>query len=273
MIKGHGTRNDFVVVPDVDGRLDLDADLVRALCDRRSGVGGDGILRVVRCEHVDGIDPGDAEWFMDYRNADGSVAEMCGNGVRVYARFLVAEKLAEPGTIWLATRDGIKMVEVPADGGDITVDMGSAAVGKVPVHVRAAGGDWEATSVDMGNPHAVTFVDDLDLAGDLHDAPRVSPPGAFPDGVNVEFAVITGDAAVAMRVHERGVGETQSCGTGACAVVVAARRQQPESAREWAVTVPGGHLTVTEREDGHVLLRGPAVLVAEMEVDLAALRG
>jgi diaminopimelate epimerase len=267
-IKGHGTRNDFVVLPDYDGALDLTDDLVRALCDRRSGLGGDGVLRVVRSAAVPEVASSSdgAEWFMDYRNADGSVAEMCGNGVRVYARFLVSEGLVAPGAIRLATRGGVKEVVVPASG-DVTVDMGPAVVSEGELVVRAGGGSWPGLSVDMGNPHAVAFVEDLDAPGALREPPQVSPAAAFPDGVNVEFAAVAGRGEVAMRVHERGVGETQSCGTGACAVVVAARRRDPDAPRVWAVDVPGGHLTVTEREDGHLLLRGPAVLVADLTLD------
>ena len=275
-IKGHGTKNDFVVLPDYDGALDLTDELVRALCDRRSGIGGDGVLRVVRAAAVpDAASTADgAEWFMDYRNADGSIAEMCGNGVRVYARFLVTEGLVAPGAIRLATRGGVKEVVVPASG-DITVDMGPAAVGADAVSVKAGAGEWPALAVDMGNPHAVAFVEDLRDAGDLLEPPALTPTDAFPDGVNVEFAVVGERGHIAMRVHERGVGETQSCGTGACAVVVAARRRDPQSPRVWSVTVPGGEVSVTEREDGHLLLRGPAVLVADLELSddwLAAVR-
>ena len=128
-LKGHGTENDFVLLPDADGALDLTPDLVRALCDRRAGLGGDGVLRVVRSAHVPDADPS-TEWFMDYRNADGSIAEMCGNGVRVYARYLVHAGLAEPGHLRLATRGGVKDVDVPPYG-DVSVDMGPAVVGEL----------------------------------------------------------------------------------------------------------------------------------------------
>ncbi|MDQ1688087.1 MAG: diaminopimelate epimerase [Frankiaceae bacterium] len=274
MVKGHGTRNDFVVLPDYDGALDLTADLVRRLCDRRAGIGGDGVLRVVRSAAVPGLgaDAAATEWFMDYRNADGSVAEMCGNGVRVYARFLVTEGLAAPGPIRLATRGGVKEVVAPVSG-DVTVDMGPAAVGESQVMVSAGSGEWPALPVDMGNPHAVAFVEELTAVGDLREPPKVTPGEAFPQGVNVEFAVVTGRGELVMRVHERGVGETQSCGTGACAVVVAARRRDATAPRVWLVHVPGGEVTVTEREDGHLLLRGPAVLVADVELSADWLAG
>ena len=255
-LKGHGTENDFVVLPDVDGRLDLTADLVRRLCERRAGLGGDGVLRVVPTA----LEPdaqqwaGSAQWFMDHRNADGSTAEMCGNGIRVYARFLVREGLAAPGRLVLATRGGLKELEVPPDGGPISVDMGPAVVGE-PVDVDGA----SATYVDMGNPHAVVPVDSVAALGELKTS-RLD--------LNVEYVQELAPAAISMRVHERGVGETRSCGTGACAAVVATtlRTGTPRDT-PYAVTVPGGALTVTWRADGHVVLTGPAVLLADGTLD------
>jgi diaminopimelate epimerase len=278
-VKGHGTENDFVLLPDPERALDLTPDLVRRLCDRRAGVGGDGVLRVV----LAAVDPegapmsGEARWFMDYRNADGSVAEMCGNGIRVFARFLVDEGLAEPGELRIATRDGVKVVRLGARG-DVTVDMGPARLPGTDRKVTVGSRSWPAVEVDMGNPHAVVFVDDLADAGPLDTAP-VAEPG-FPDGVNVEFVVVQGPRQIAMRVHERGVGETRSCGTGACAAMVAAARRAavtPGSAGgdapPYVVDVPGGRLTVAQRPDGHVELTGPAVLVAAGTVDAAWLAG
>ena len=266
-VKGHGTENDFVLLPDADGALDLPSDLVRRLCDRRAGIGGDGVLRVVRSS----ADPEaaamahQAEWFMDYRNADGSAVEMCGNGIRVFARFLVREGLVEPGDTAIATRDGVKTVRVGA-AGDVAVDMGPARLPGTDRKISVGTRSWPAVEVDMGNPHAVVFVDDLADAGSLRDAPAADP--AFLHGVNVEFVVARGPRHVAMRVHERGVGETRSCGTGACAVMVAAaRRDGVAGPTSYVVDVPGGRLTVTERGDGHVELSGPAVLVAEGNVE------
>jgi len=240
--KGHGTENDFVLLPDLDDELDLTPALVQALCDRRAGIGADGVLRVVR-------HPGpEAEFFMDYRNADGSIAEMCGNGVRVYARYLVEAGLVPYGHLALATRGGVKQVDVDREG--VLVDMGPAVVGE-PVQVDGR----PATSVDMGNPHAVLPVDAVEALGVL-DPDRKD--------VNVEYVEQLGHNALRMRVHERGVGETRSCGTGACAVVVA-HSLASGTARgvPFQVDVPGGRLVVTWREDGHVLLCGPAVLVAQ----------
>jgi diaminopimelate epimerase len=247
-LKGHGTENDFVLLPDLDGALDLTPELVARLCDRRAGIGADGVLRVVRSA-VAGVES-EAEFFMDYRNADGSVAEMCGNGVRVYARYLVDAGLVPAGEIALATRGGTKQVTV---GELITVDMGPAVVGE-PYTVDGA----EAVAVDMGNPHAVVAVDSVDALGVLDPERR---------DVNVEYVETRGPRHVAFRVHERGVGETRSCGTGACAVVVAqVLRTGSGRGEAYDVDVPGGRLAVTWREDGHVLLTGPAVLVAEGEL-------
>jgi diaminopimelate epimerase len=269
-VKGHGTENDFVLLPDPDGELALDADRVRRLCDRRAGIGGDGVLRVVRTAadtEARGLPGADrADWFMDYRNADGSLAEMCGNGIRVFARYLVDEGLHPAGDLAVLTRDGVKAVRLAASG-DVTVDMGPATLPGTDRKVMVGDRTWPAVEVATGNPHAVVFVDGLADAGELRTAPVVEP--AFPDGVNVEFVVRRGDRHVAMRVHERGVGETRSCGTGACAAMVAsARADGAGPGSTYLVDVPGGRLSVTERPDGHLELTGPAVLVARGEADL-----
>ncbi|MEE4545511.1 diaminopimelate epimerase [Streptomyces sp. V4-01] len=279
-LKGHGTENDFVIVPDPDGRLDLSAADVARLCDRRAGIGGDGLLRVVRsAAHPEAAAlAAEAEWFMDYRNSDGSVAEMCGNGVRVFARYLQRAGHAEAGDLAIATRAGVRRAHLAKDAedgtpGDVTVRMGRAVLPAGPVAVAVGDRSWPAVHVSMGNPHAVAFVADLDQAGDLLHAPAVSPASAYPQGVNVEFVVDRGPRHVALRVHERGSGETRSCGTGACAVMVAAARRdgmdpaadgQPVS---YVVDVPGGRLVITEHADGEVEMTGPAVIVAEGAID------
>jgi diaminopimelate epimerase len=282
-LKGHGTENDFVLLPDHDGSVhgDLSAERVRALCDRRAGIGADGVLRVVR-GRWDPTKSGPSgrseteasllarwpdtdpmpEWFMDYRNADGSLAEMCGNGIRVFARHLYDEGLAPADQpVRIATRDGVKTVT--RDGTTYTADLGVATIlGETKVSV----GDrsWPAIHVDVGNPHAVVMVDDLAEAGRLWDEPSYDE-GLYPDGVNVEFVVRRGPGRVAMRVHERGSGETRSCGTGACAAAVAAAGGM---AGRWRVDVPGGTLHVTCDDEGRVLLTGPAEIVARGETDL-----
>ena len=263
-LKGHGTENDFVLLPDPEREIDLTPRLVAALCDRRAGIGADGVLRVVlAATDPEGASMSDqARWFMDYRNADGGAAEMCGNGIRVFARYLVDAHLEPPGEIAIATRDGVKRVTL-AMTGDVTVDMGPATfAGPAEVKVTAGGRTWPAVSVDVGNPHAVAFVDDLAEAGELREPPVTEPP--FDGGVNVEFVVSRGHRHIAMRVHERGVGETRSCGTGACAAMIAASRRAGEAGpTSYVVDVPGGRLTVAQRPDGQVELTGSAVLVAE----------
>ncbi|MDN3292704.1 diaminopimelate epimerase [Streptomyces ficellus] len=273
-LKGHGTENDFVIVPDPDNAIDLPAPRVARVCDRRAGVGGDGLLHVVRsAAHPEARDmAGEAEWFMDYRNADGSVAEMCGNGIRVFARYLQHAGHVTAGDIAIATRAGVKRVHL-AKNGDVTVSMGRALLPEDGVTVTVGGRSWAARNVNMGNPHAVAFVEDLDHAGDLRSAPPFSPAAVYPDGVNIEFVADRGPRHVAMRVHERGAAETRSCGTGACAVAVAAARRDGADPAEtgtpvtYTVDVLGGTLTITERPDGEVEMTGPAVIVAEGHID------
>lgn len=275
-LKGHGTENDFVIVPDPDNALALPASVVARICDRRAGIGGDGLLHVVRsAAHPEAQDmAAEAEWFMDYRNADGSIAEMCGNGVRVFAHYLQREGLVDQGGLAVATRGGIKQVHLAKDG-DITVSMGRAVLPEESATVAVGERSWPSRNVNMGNPHAVAFVDDLAHAGDLLSAPPVSPAAVYPDGVNVEFVVDRGPRHVAMRVHERGSGETRSCGTGACAVAVAtARRDGTDPAvtglpATYTVDLPGGTLTITEHPDGAVDMTGAAVIVAEGTIDPA----
>ncbi|WP_326600523.1 diaminopimelate epimerase [Streptomyces sp. NBC_01803] len=279
-LKGHGTENDFVIIPDFDGRLALSAATVARLCDRRAGIGGDGLLRVVRSA----ADPetralaGEAEWFMDYRNADGGTAEMCGNGVRVFARYLRRAGLVKGGDLAVATRAGVRRVRFEEDG-SVTVAMGAARLPSGPdpsVTVTVGDRVWPARHIDMGNPHAVAFVGDLAEAGPLLDAPAVHPADAYPRGVNVEFVADRGPRHVALRVHERGSGETRSCGTGACAVMVAAARRDGldpvdggGDATTYTVDVPGGRLLITEHPDGEITMTGPAVIVAEGTIDPA----
>jgi diaminopimelate epimerase len=273
-LKGHGTENDFVIVPDPDNALDLPVSVVARLCDRRAGIGGDGLLHVVRsAAHPEARDMADeAEWFMDYRNADGSVAEMCGNGVRVFAHYLQRAGLVAEGDLAVATRGGVKRAHLAKDG-DITVSMGRAALPEDGVTVSVDGRSWDARNVNMGNPHAVAFVEDLDHAGDLLSVPPFSPPSVYPDGVNIEFVADRGPRHVAMRVHERGSGETRSCGTGACAVAVAAARRDgldpalTGTPATYTVDLPGGTLVITEHPDGGIDMTGPAVIVAEGVID------
>jgi len=243
-VKGHGTGNDFIVIPDLDDQLDVTADDVRWLCDRHRGIGADGVIRVVRGD--DGMP------FMDYRNADGSLAEMCGNGARVFIRFLYARGLIGEHCLF-RTRGGIRQAWMNPDR-TVTVDMGTITVRRNPVSIHHAGSDFPATAVDAPNPHAVVFVDSIEEIGSLH-VPPTATLDEFPDGVNVEFVERCEEGRVRMRIHERGVGETMSCGTGACAVAAVVGGAVD-------IDVPGGTVHVTFNDEGHALLRGTADLVA-----------
>ncbi|MEU0275882.1 diaminopimelate epimerase [Streptomyces sp. NPDC006307] len=275
-LKGHGTENDFVIVPDPDNAIELSASAVARLCDRRAGIGGDGVLHVVRsAAHPEARDmAGEAEWFMDYRNADGSIAEMCGNGVRVFARYLDHAGHITAGEIAIATRGGVKRAHLEKTG-DVTISMGRARLPEDGVTVTVGDRSWPARNVNMGNPHAVAFVEDLAHAGDLRSEPPYEPAAVYPDGVNIEFVADRGPRHVAMRVHERGSGETRSCGTGACAVAVAAARRDGADPAEtgtpvtYTVDLLGGTLTITEHPDGEIEMTGPAVIVAEGRIDPA----
>ncbi|MEV4900515.1 diaminopimelate epimerase [Citricoccus sp. NPDC055426] len=288
--KGHGTGNDFVLVADLDGETELSPDHVEALCDRHLGVGADGLIRVVESRHlIEGRDllaeHPEATWFMDYRNADGSLSEICGNGVRVFVHYLRRRGLVhlEPGqALTIGTRAGLRTVDRLADG--YSVDMGPwsyldpelAEERASDSLVLAAGlaDPRPALSLSLGNPHTVVALsEEAELQEvDLTRAPNVDP--VPPNGSNVEFVVpadplfYEGVGRVQMRVHERGVGETLSCGTGACAAATAVRLWAgDQDALRWSVGLPGGTLGVEFRPqpDGseRVVLSGPAVLVSD----------
>ncbi len=277
--KGHGTQNDFVVLPDLDVRLDLTVDRVTALCDRQRGIGADGVLRVARAgalldagvltEIPDGIAADD--WFMDYRNADGSIAEMCGNGVRVFAHYLAAKGLETRDRYVVGSRGGARPVIVHAAGpvdGEVTVAMGHVReLG--PSTATIAGGAYPGIGIDVGNPHLACVDPNLTAEAltklDLSVSPGFDPE-LFPHGVNVEILTpLDADGAVDMRVYERGVGETRSCGTGTVATAAAALVHQgfdiQEDTGQVLVRVPGGQVTVA-LANGAATLRGPSVLVA-----------
>jgi len=289
--KGHGTGNDFLILPDPDGALAPSPGLVARLCDRRTGLGADGILRAVRVRAAGAAVPdgaagpaGEAEWFMDYRNADGSVAEMCGNGVRVFALYLLEHGLADGPELALATRAGLRLVRAEP-GGEFTVDMGAPVVGGRATAVIGSV-RYDGLAVSLGNPHLACVVNGPVAGLDLTAAPVVDHR-QFPDGVNVEVVRLLGERRLEMRVHERGSGETLSCGTGAVAAAVAAAASasaaaggaaaeagslaangQAHADDAWTVEVPGGTLTVT-LSPATSLLTGPAVIVAEGELDHA----
>lgn len=282
--KGHGTGNDFVIVPDPDGALDLSDDQVAVLCDRRFGIGADGILRVVRSDALDegvAAAAGGADWFMDYRNADGSRAEMCGNGIRVFVRYLaeVGWISLDNGAIAIGTRAGVKTVTRSDLGFEVDLGAWRVESDDVLVRARGIGAPRPGLGIDVGNPHVVVALpDERELDGlDLTVLPQLSPEP--PHGANVEFVVPSdplvrdGVGSIRMRVFERGVGETLSCGTGVAAAALAVRHWAGAAAPDhWTVEVPGGTLGVRMPlvgEERHVLLSGPATLVYSGEVTLA----
>ncbi|MCB0914991.1 MAG: diaminopimelate epimerase [Actinobacteria bacterium] len=271
--KGEGTGNDFVLLGDYEGSLTLTGDLVRALCDRRFGIGADGVIRVVRTERAFeapevevAAEPTGPEWFMDYWNADGTVSEMCGNGIRVFGRYLVSRGLVQPGRLTVGTRGGPRVLHVPEEG-DIEVDMGPAVWQGYPERTAVSLGDvsFPAVGVGLPNPHAVVLLEDLGALPDELPAPSLSGED-FPAGANVEFVEVlsTSRRHLQMRVYERGSAETLSCGTGACAAaVVAARTSLADDHEPIRVDVPGGTLQVRQTSAGSVHLTGPAELVAD----------
>jgi diaminopimelate epimerase len=272
--KGHGTQNDFVLLPDPQGRLSLTPAAVAALCDRRRGLGADGVLRVTTAtaaqaagvfEQIpEGVDPGD--WYMDYRNADGSVAQMCGNGVRVFAHYLRASGLESRDEFVVGSLAGPRPVVLhdwDAVRADVTVEMGKTnqlGTGEAVVGGRPFAG----LAIDVGNPH-LACVDPAMTLADLAALDVAAPVSfdrtQFPDGVNIEVLTAPADGAVSMRVHERGVGETRSCGTGTVAAAVAALAYGGAVTGRLEVHIPGGAVSITIT-DATSYLRGPSVLVA-----------
>ncbi len=276
--KGHGTQNDFVLLPDLDADVVLTPAAVAALCDRRQGLGADGVLRVTKAGAArsvgvfDRLPEGVAEddWYMDYRNADGSIAQMCGNGVRVFAHYLRASGLEPRAEFVVGSLAGPRPVvlhTVDATTADVTVEMGKAnRLGGGTAIV--SGREFSGLAVDVGNPH-LACVDATLTAADLAALDVAAPvrfdEAQFPEGVNVEVLTAPADGAVSMRVHERGVGETRSCGTGTVAAAVAALAHEGAQTGALTVRIPGGEVVVTIT-DANSYLRGPSVLLAHGEL-------
>ena len=284
VILAHGTGNTFVVLPDLDDRISLTDAFVRALAHPSTGFGTDGVIRI-------GSGQDGAAGFMDYRNADGSIVEMCGNGVRVTAKYLVdsgAVALDADGVVAIATRAGVKAVTVTgfnADGTvrDVAVAMGeavfdaaqlpyrpvdpTAVIDDLPLSASEISGDvLPIRTVSFGNPHAVTTVEDVSIAPVKTVGPIVEHHERFPNRVNVGFAEVVGRDTMRLRVWERGVGETAACGSGACAAVAVHQRDGLLDAVV-RVEVPGGVLTIERVADGGYVLYGEAVFVASGSLD------
>ena len=254
---GHGTNNDFVLVFDPENKILITPEQIKRICDRNVGIGSDGFIKIIK---VDGA------WFMDYSNSDGSVAEMCGNGIRVMARYLTDRGHQPSGIYAINTRDGRKFLSVPEDG-DISVNMGKVIDESEAITASVEGKIWNGYHISVGNPHAVVFVDKIEDVGSLKDAPIVRPRDIYPEGVNVEFVEITANREIKMRVHERGSGETRSCGTGTCAVALAATLHTNTSLpARWVIHPPGGRLVVDIDPHANATLTGPAVLIKDVDI-------
>ena len=254
---GHGTENDFVLVFDPKDENSITTAQTAAICNRETGIGADGLIRIVKR---------DDRWFMDYRNSDGSLAEMCGNGIRVMARYLVERGHQPEGIFAINTRDGIKHLRVPLTD-DISVNMGQVTDEGEAITAATNGRIWNGYNISVGNPHAVVFVDDMSEIGALDIAPVVRPLDSYPEGVNVEFVKILEGNTIAMRVFERGSGETRSCGTGTCAVALAATlHTKAKLPATWIITPPGGRLEVSIDAHSNATLTGPAVLIRDVDI-------
>jgi diaminopimelate epimerase len=273
--RGHGTENDFVIILDPDDSHGFSSLQAARLCDRRAGIGGDGVLRAVRTTVISASVPHAAgvldetaaapEWFMDYRNADGTVAEMCGNGLRVFARFLAEQGLVRDREFRVMTRSGLRRVRLEYDD-QITAEMGPAAVlGASRAVVN--GQQYQGLHISVGNPHLACLVDRPLADFDLTEPPLLDPV-QFPEGGNLELVHITGTRAAAMRVYERGSGETRSCGTGAVAAATAAACSAGPGDGSWHISLSGGDLTV-ELAENTSWITGPAVIVGVGELSEA----
>ncbi len=275
IVKAHGAANDFVLVEDLGDELDVPVGLVARICDRRRGVGADGFIRIA---------PGqDAGVFMDYRNADGSLAEICGNGIRCLAKYCFDRGILVGTEADIDTRAGVKHVVVHPDAAgkvaQVEVDMGPPQLDAADIPVKTDGSPLEMTlaidgveydicAAGMGNPHAVVFVDDVSVAPVTTLGPRIETDPAFPEGTNVEFVHVADAGRIEMRVWERGSGETLACGSGACAAA-AVSNLTGRAGGELDVVLRGGTLHITVGDT--VVMRGPAVEVFETILDTARL--
>lgn len=278
--KMHGLGNDFVFIEDLAEEYEFSPEAVAWFCDRNFGIGGDGLILVRPATTPD------AEFFMLYYNSDGSTAEMCGNGVRCFAKYVVDAGLvpADADSVRVETLGGIKPITFTRDhDGNMdmaTVDMGIPVLTPAEIPTTITGeqvfecpidteyGTFEITAVSMGNPHAIIWVDDVETAPVDTVGPAIENHPAFPNKTNVEFAQYVGDDTILLRVWERGVGETLACGTGACATLVAATLACYVG-RSASIELPGGELLIRWDEDGHVYMTGPAteVFVGVLSID------
>lgn len=271
--KYHGIGNDFVLLDNFDGNADKDPAWVTAVCDRRFGIGADGILYLERSEKADAT--------MSILNSDGSVAEMCGNGIRCVAKHLYDFGIVKSKHMTIDTLAGTKTIECSVTGGQVTdvkVGMGAAVLecDKVPMRcqgkfidsvLEVGGSQIRGTAVSMGNPHFITFQSFTDQEQERL-APLIQSNDSFPKKTNVEF-VKSSNGVLSVKVLERGAGWTMACGTGACATAVAAALQGlAPYEKEIEVRLPGGSLWISVAKDlGSVTMRGPAARVFQGEME------
>ena len=275
--KGHGTGNEFILVNGLDGFFadpkSLTPEIAQKICNRETGLGADGILRVAKASELD-VD--DAQYFMDYTNADGSKSATCGNGLRVFARYLVEAGLENRGQFTIATRAGtvtVAISDTDINFTNIAITMGRVSLGPMDVSVHTETGSWPAVGIAGMNNHAISVVEDIADAGSLDEIPTALPAGTYPDGVNFEFIQTKSPNHIAMRTHERGVGETLSCGSGSCAAAfVHATSNHLNDPWTVQVDVLGGTVYVDSDTDGILTLRGPAVFVSEGTIDASLLQ-
>jgi len=262
--KYEGIGNDFIIINNMEGTVSLNPEQIARLCDRNFGIGADGLI-FARPSQI-------ADFFMDYYNSDGSIAEMCGNGIRCYAKYLHDERLTDKNAINIETRAGIKVIDLIFDGDSASgarVDMGEPVLeaSRVPVaseskqvvnqQLSVDGTSFSATCVSMGNPHCIMFVEDVKSAPVKELGPKVEKSDYFPQKTNVEFVKVISEDEIELRVWERGCGETLACGTGACATLVACALNDM-TGRFATIHLPGGDLKITWEENNHVILEGPA---------------
>lgn len=278
--KMNGLGNDFIVIDDRDSTIDMTPDAVAWFCDRHFGIGGDGLILVRPA-----VNP-DADYYMHYHNADGSLAEMCGNGARCFAKYVVDHGLVpgEATSLVIETFGGLKPVTFTRDDDGrlvtATVDMGVPLFAPEQIPADFEGsliydcpldtpfGTFDLTAVNMGNPHVIIWVEDLDGAPVETVGPFIATHERFPHGTNVEFAQLIDPTTIRMRVWERGVGETLACGTGACAVLVAGTLSC-RVGREATIELPGGELEIRWHENDHVYMTGSAAVSFIGTVELA----
>lgn len=258
--KMHGLGNDYVYINTMAEKVEHPGQLARTLSERHTGIGADGLILIGGSQTAD--------FSMDIYNADGSRGEMCGNGIRCVAKYVYDKQLTKKTQIAIETLSGVKYVHLKLAGEQVEVNMGKPwfAVQKTPLKVEEH--TYSVTRVSMGNPHAVLFVEDTEYFPVARLGPLIETHELFPNRVNTEFCQILDRETIRMRVWERGSGETQACGTGACAAAVAAVLND---LTEPAVTIKllGGDLFVRwDRLQNRIFMTGPAATVFDGEINI-----